>query len=50
MWEIKEVNCQRQKKSKADPQLELKNTTAKKIELTIEEAINDIKLSLWRAM
>ena len=41
---------QRQKKSKVDPQLELKSTTTKKIDLTIEEVVDDMKLSLWRAM
>ena len=50
MWENKEVKGQRQKKSKVDPQLELKSSVAKKIELTIEEAVDDMKLSLWRAM
>ena len=50
MWENKEVKGQRQKKSKVDPQLELKSTTTKKIDLTIEEAADDMKLSLWRAM
>ena len=39
-----------QKKSKVDPQLELKSQAAKKIDLTIEEAADDMKLSLWRAM
>ena len=50
MWENKEVKGQRQKKSKFDPQLELNSSAAKKIELTIEEAVDDMKLSLWRAM
>ena len=50
MWENKEVKGQRQRKSKVDPQLELKSSAAKKIELTIEEAADDMKLSLWRAM
>ena len=38
------------KKSKIDPQLELKSNVAKKIELTIEEAANGMKLSHWRSM
>ena len=50
MWENKEVQGQRQKKYKVDPQLELKSTTKKKIDLTIEEAVDDMKLSRWRAM
>ena len=50
MWENKEVKGQRQKKCKVDPQLELKSQAAKKIDLTIEEAADDMKLSLWRAM
>ena len=41
---------QRQKKSKVDPQLELKSSVSKNIELTIEEAAYDMKLSLWRVM
>ena len=49
MWENKEVNGQRQKKCKVDPQLELKSKAAKKIVLPIEEATDDM-LSLWRAM
>ena len=50
MWESKDVKCQCQKKCKVDPQLELKSQAAKKIDLTIEEAADDMKLSLWRAM
>ena len=50
MWESKEIKGQRQKKSRVDPQLELKSTTTKKIDLTIEEATDDMKLSLWRAI
>ena len=50
MWENKEVKGQRQKKSKVDPQLELKSTSAKNIYLTIKETADDMKLSLWRAM
>ena len=50
MWESKEIKGQRQKKSRIDPQLELKSTAAKKIDLTIEEAADDMKLSHWRAM
>ena len=34
-------------KSKVNPQLELKSTVAKTIDLTIEEAVDDMKLSLW---
>ena len=50
MWENKEIKGQRQKKSRVDPQLELKSTAAIKIDLTIEEATDDMKLSLWRAI
>ena len=50
MWENKEVKGQRQKKSKVDPHLELKFNAAKKIELTIEEVVDDMKLSHWQAM
>ena len=50
MWENKEVKGQRQKKGKVDPQLELKSTAEKKIDLTIEEAADDMKLTPWRAM
>ena len=50
MWENKEVKGQWQKKSKVDPQLELKSTSAKNIHLTIKETADDMKLSLWRAM
>ena len=41
---------QRQRKGKVDLQLELKSTAAKKIDLTIEEAADDMKLTPWRAM
>ena len=50
MWENKEVKGQRQRKGKVDAQLELKFTAAKKIDLTIEEATNDMKLTPWRSM
>ena len=50
MWESNEVKGRRQKKSKVDPQLELKSTMTKKIDITIEEVADDMKLSLWRAM
>ena len=50
MWENKDIKGQRQKKCKVDPRLELKSQVAKKIDLTIEEAADDMKLSLWRAM
>ena len=43
MLENKEVKGQHQRKGKVDPQLELKSTTAKKIDLTIEEAADDIE-------
>ena len=49
MWENKEIKGQRQKRSRVDLQRELKST-AKKIDLTIEEVVNDMLLSLWRAM
>ena len=50
MWENKEVKGQRQKKVKVDPQLELKSTAAKKIDLTIKVAADDMKLTPWRSM
>ena len=50
MCENKKVKGQRQKKCRVDPQLELKSTTTKKINLTIEEVVDDMNLSLWRAM
>ena len=48
LWENKDVKGQHQKKCKVE--LELKSQVAKKIDLTIEEAADDMKLSLWRAM
>ena len=50
MWENKEVKGQRQRKGKVDPQMELKSIAAKKIDLTIEEAADDMKLTPWRSM
>ena len=50
MWENKEVNGQKQKKSKVDPQLELHGSKARKIDLTIEEAAEDMKLTPWRSL
>ena len=50
MWENKEVKGQRQRKGKVDPQMELKSTAAKKMDLTIEEAADDMKLTPWRSM
>ena len=44
------IKGQRQKKSRVDPHLELKSTSAKRIDLTIKEWADDMKLSLWRAM
>ena len=46
----KEVKGQRQRKGKVDPQLELKSTAAKKIDLTIKEAVEDMKRTPWRSM
>ena len=46
MWENKKVKGHRQNKSKVDPQLEWKSTAAKNIDLTIEEATDNMKLSL----
>ena len=43
MWEKKGVKGKHHKKGKDDPQLELKSTTTKKIDLTIEEAIAGYK-------
>ena len=50
MWENKEVKGQRQNNGQVDPQLELKSTAEKKIDLTIEEAADDMKLTPWRSM
>ena len=50
MWENTDVKGQHKKKCKVNPQLELKSQAAKKINLTIEEVIDDMKLSLWREM
>ena len=50
MWENKEVKGQRQRKGKVDPQLESKSTATKKIDLTIEEATDDMKLTPWSSM
>ena len=50
IWENKEVKGQRHKQGKIDSQLELKLTAAKKIDLTFEEAMDDMKLMPWRAM
>ena len=50
MSENKEVKGQRQTKSKIDPQLQLKSSATKKIDLTTEETAYDKKLSLWRVM
>ena len=50
MWENTEVKGQRQRKGKVDPQLELKSIAAKKIDLTIEEVVVDMKLTPWRSM
>ena len=50
MWENKEVKGQLQWKGKVDPQMELKSIAAKKIDLTIEEATDDMKLTPWRSM
>ena len=49
-WENEEVKSPRQKKSKVEPLLQLKSIVAKKIELTIEEETDDMKLSSWRVM
>ena len=50
MWENKEVKDQRQRKGKVDSQLELKSTVAKKIDLIIDQAAEDMKLTPWRSM
>ena len=38
------------RKSKVNTQLELKSSATKKLDLTIEEVVDDMKLSLWRAI
>ena len=50
MCENKKVKGQRQKKCRVDPQLELKSTATKKIDLTIEETADNMKLSMWRVV
>ena len=50
MWENKEVKGQKVKKGKLDPQVEAKGSKGKKIEFTIEEAAEDMKLTPWRAL
>ena len=52
-YKTKSSQCgktRRQRKGKVDPQLELKSTAAKKIDLAIEEAADDMKLTPWRSM
>ncbi len=38
------------KKGKIDPQVEAKESKGKKLEYTIEEAAEDMKLTPWRAL
>ena len=45
MWENKEVKGEHKRKGKVDPQLELKSTATKKIDLAIEEASYNMKLT-----
>ena len=49
MWEQKEVNGQRSKKEKMDPQVEMKSKS-RKSDLTIEELPEDMKLIPWRSL
>ena len=49
MCENMEIKDQPQK-GKVDLELEFKLTAAKKSDLTIEEATDDMKLTPWRAM
>ena len=50
LWENKEVKGQKAKKGKVDPQVEVKGIKGKKIDYTIEEAAEDMKLTPWRAL
>ncbi|KAH6555676.1 hypothetical protein KP509_1Z236600 [Ceratopteris richardii] len=49
MWENKEVKGQKQRKSRPDPQVDLKGK-GRKVDLSIEEACEDMKLTPWRAL
>ena len=50
MWESKEVKGQKIKKGKIDPQVDVKGAKGKKVDFTIEEAAEDMKLTPWRAL
>ena len=50
MWENKEVKGQKVKKGKVDPQVDVKGSKGKKLDFTIEEAAEDMKLTQWRAL
>ena len=50
MWENKEVNGQKVKKRNVDPLVEIKGSNQKKLDFTIEEATQDMKLTPWRAL
>ena len=50
LWENKEVKGQKVKKGKVDPQVEVKGSKGKKLDFTIEEAPEDMKLTPWRAL
>jgi hypothetical protein len=50
MWESKEVKGQKVKKGKIDPQVEAKATKNKKLDFTIEEVAEDMKLTPWRSL
>ena len=49
MWEKKEVKGQRSKKTKLDPQVEMKSKS-RKSDLIIEELPEDMKLLPWRSL
>ena len=50
MWESKEVKGQKMKKGKIDPQVDVKGAKGKKVDFTIEEVAEDMKLTPWRAL
>ena len=50
MWVNKEVKGQKVKKGKVDPQVEVKGAKGKKLDYTIEEAAEDMKLTPWRSL
>mgnify|MGYP007014637481 FL=1 len=50
MWENKEVKGQKIKKGKVDPHVDVKGSKGNKMDFTIEEAEEEMKLTSWRAL